>query len=118
MYEGNKKVYMPVDEYWKKILDGRISGEIKYPVLEKVIHFALSIAEANASVERLFSQMFHIITKDRNKLDTSTIKGLLTTKSFLQSNGSCTNLEIDNSMMYHIKASHSKYIERNMEKNA
>ena len=27
------------------------------------------------------------------------------------------NLDIDDSMMYHLKASHSKYVERNLEKN-
>ena len=79
--------------------------------------FALSIAEANAGVERMFRQLLHIITKDRNSLATHTIKGLLITKSYLQSIGSCKNFEIDDSMMYHIKASHSKYVERNLEKN-
>ena len=115
--EGNKKKYIPLDKYWRQILNLKESGELKYPIIERVVKFALSIAEANASVERLFSQLLHIISKDRNKLEVHTIKGLLITKSFLHSNGTCMNLDIDDSMMYHLKASHSKYVERNLEKN-
>ena len=115
--ENNKKVYIPIDKYWGNILDMNTSNENKYPIIEKVVKFALSIAEANAGVERMFSQLFHIITKDRNQLATHTIKGLLITKSYLKSIGNCTNFEIDESMMYHLKASRSKYVERNLEKN-
>ena len=114
--EANKKIYIPIDIYWGKIFDMNTGNE-KYPIIEKVVKFALSIAEANAGVERMFSQLLHIITKDRNSLATHTIKGLLITKSYLQSIGSCKNFKIDDSMMYHIKASHSKYVERNLEKN-
>ena len=115
--ENNKKVYIPIDKYWGNILDMNTSNENKYPIIEKVVKFALSIAEANAGVERMFSQLFHIITKDRNQLATHNIKGLLITKSYLKSIGNCTNFEIDESMMYHLKASRSKYVERNLEKN-
>ena len=116
-HEGNKVVYEPIDKYWGKIISQTSRGELKYPVLEKVVRFALSIAEANGSVERLFSQLLHMIPKEKSNLETHTIKGLLTTKSFLQTNGSCTDLTIDDSMMYHIKASHSNYRERNLERN-
>ena len=59
--EGNKKVYMPIDQYWLNIFNVSSSYESKYPTIEKVVKFALSIAEANTDVERLFSQLFHII---------------------------------------------------------
>ncbi|CAL4117850.1 unnamed protein product [Meganyctiphanes norvegica] len=114
--EENKKKTKSISNYWRVIFYLKDIGDNKYPVIEKVVKFALSIAEANASVERLFSQLFHIITKDRNKLETHTVKGLLITNSYLQANGTCTNLKIDETMMYHIKASHSKYCERNLER--
>ena len=114
---GNKKKPVAVDKYWRTILDLMDCGEVRYPIIGKVVRFALSIAEANGTVERLFSQLFHIIRKDRNRLETHTIKGILTTKSYLQNNETCMNLRIDESMMYHIKSAYSKYSEMNLEKN-
>ena len=66
--------------YWKSIFEIRDFGELKFPIIKKVARFSLSIAEANGDVERLFSQISHIISKDRNKLSVNTIKGLITKK--------------------------------------
>ena len=108
--------HIPVEEHWKAIFEINDAGEPKFPLIEKVVRFARSIAEANADVERLFSQVLHIITKDRNRLDTHTLKGLLRTKSYIQTIGSCLNFEIDEGMMANISASHSKY-EQRLESN-
>ena len=59
--EGNKRVYMPIDQYWLNIFNDSSSYESKYPTIQKVVKFALSI------------------------------KGLLITKGYLQSVRSCKN---------------------------
>ena len=59
--EGNKRVYMPIDQYWLNIFNDSSSYESKYPTIQKVVKFAISI------------------------------KGLIITKSYLQSVGSCKN---------------------------
>ena len=104
--------HIPVEEYWKSIFELVDEGEPKFPLIEKVVRFARSIAEANADVERLFSQIFHIISKDRTRLETQTLRGLLITKSYIQTIGSCLNFKVDEGMMANINESHSKYVQR------
>ena len=104
--------HIPVQEYWKAISEINEAGEQKFPIIEKVVKFTSSIAEANADVERLFSQIFHIINEKRNRLGTDALRGLLITKSYIQTIGSCLNFKIDESMMANIEASHSRYAER------
>ena len=43
----------------------------------------LAFAEANAAVEPTFSQLAHIISKDRSNLCVECIKGLMACKTFL-----------------------------------
>ena len=65
----NLNNYIPVDKYWSKIIDKKVQhNEPKYPVISKVVKCCFAIFEANASVERLFSQITHIINKERNHL--------------------------------------------------
>ena len=85
---------------------------MKFPLIRKVVLFAFSIAEANADVERVFSQVFSIVDKERNRLGTDALRGLLITKNYLQTIGSCLDFQVDDSMMASIKSSHRKYIER------
>ena len=104
--------HIPLNVYWKSIFKINDFGEIKFPNIKKVARFALSIAEANEDIERLFSQVSHVISKDRNKLKPHTIKGLLITKSFLQTNGTCLSFSLDHSMMNSIRAASSRYFQR------
>ena len=106
------KGHICVRDYWNTIFDLKDAGDTKFPLIQRVVKFALSIAEANADVERIFSQVFHIVNKDRNRLSTDTIRGLLVTKSYLQTIGTCLNFKVDDSMMASIKMSHRKYTER------
>ena len=69
-----KKKPISVDRYWRTILALMDCGEVRYPIIGKVVRFVLSNAEANGTIERHFSQSFHIIRKDRNRLETHTIK--------------------------------------------
>ena len=104
--------HIPVEEYWKAILEINEEGEPKFPLIKRVVQFTRSIAEANADVERLFSQILHIINKNRNMLEMHTLRGLLITKNYIQTTGSCLNFKIDESMMANIHASHSRYVQR------
>merc|ERR1712121_57774 len=69
-------------------------------------------AEANVDVERVVNQVFSFVDKERNRLGTDALRGLLTTKNYLQTIGSCLDFQIDDSMMASIKSSHRKYIAR------
>ena len=112
------KQYVCVRKYWKSIFDIKDADEMKFPLIQKVVLFAFSIAEANADVERVFSQVFSIVDKERNRLGTDALCGLLITKNYLQTIGSCLDFQVDDSMMASIKSSHRKYIERTKsEKN-
>ena len=76
-----------------------------------MVLFAFSIAEANADVEWVFSQVFSFVDKERNRLGTDALCGLIT-KIYLQTLGSCLDFQVDDSMIASIKSSHRKYIER------
>lgn len=104
--------HIPVAEHWKAVFEINDAGEPKYPLIEKVVNFACSIAVANADVERQFSQVLHILTDGRSNLDPHNLKGLLITKNYLQTIGSCLNFKIDHSMLANINVSYSKYKER------
>ena len=96
-----------IDKYWLRIMEiMEDDGDFKYCVISKVVKCCLSIAEANASVERLFSQVTHILQKDRNRLTIETVKGLLYCKE------KCTDVNIDENMIYNAKVAHSRYTEK------
>ena len=64
LYIDKSDNYIPIDKYWSKIMDMEIQNrELKYSVISKVVKCCFTIFEANASVERLFSQITHIVKK-------------------------------------------------------
>ena len=101
-----------VRDYQKTVFELKDAGEPRFPLIQKVVWFAISIAEASAEVEQLFSQIFHIVNKDRNRLGTHSIKGFLVKQSYIQTIGTCLNFKIDSSMMACINVTHSKYVQR------
>merc|ERR1712121_246708 len=103
-YTDEIEKYKPLDFYWSKIFDIKdCNNEVKYPILSKVVKICLSLAEANADVERLFSQITHIINKERNCLNLDTVKAILRSKEV------CYNAKVDNQLMYNVKAASSRY---------
>ena len=54
-----------VRDYQKTVFELKDAGKPKFPLIQKVVWFALSIAKANTEVEWLFSQIFHIVNKDK-----------------------------------------------------
>ena len=54
-----------VGHYWRKIeLMKTAVGDLKYPLIIKVVKVALSLAHGNAEVERGFSENAKNVTKD------------------------------------------------------
>ena len=107
---------VPIDTYWTSIFNIKISNQLKYPTIKKVVICCLSFAEANAAVERQFSQLAHILSKDRSRLDENTIKGLMACKSTMAANKKfCFNFPV-NDMIIHSLSARSRYVARLAEK--
>ena len=60
---------------------------MKFLLIQKVILFAFFIAEANADVEQVFSQVFSFVDKERYRLGIDTLRGLLIRKNYLPTIG-------------------------------
>ena len=80
------------------------NNEPKYRIISTVVKGCFAISEANASVERLFSQISHILNKEQNSLSLDSVKGILHSKEM------CTKAKIDDRLMLNAKAAHSHYI--------
>ncbi|KAL0849463.1 hypothetical protein ABMA28_013746 [Loxostege sticticalis] len=89
-----------IEEFWKKIMTAINSGDgnLLYPVLTSFISALLSLPHSSASVERIFSAINLMKTKQRNKLCTETIAGLLHTKTLLR-NAPCFDLNVNLNML-------------------
>ena len=82
------------------------NNEIKYPKISKVVMCVFAIFEANGSVERLFSQISHIVGKDRNRQTLDNIKG------HLHSKGICMDAKIDDKIIYNVIAAHTRMVSK------
>ena len=104
--------------YWGKIYQIKDDGgELKFPTLSKVVKKFLSLAEANAPVERAFSQIKHLIGKDRNRLLPETVNALMVTKSHIQSTSSCYNQDINENLMHNVRNSRRLYFDGKKNNN-
>ncbi|VEN52569.1 unnamed protein product [Callosobruchus maculatus] len=82
------------EEYWKQIfkMKNATNTEI-FPNLKKVINLLLILPFSNASVERVFSNLFNIKTDKRNFLSTNTVRGILSSKEGISLEGGCVKWE-------------------------
>ena len=113
---------MSIDEkinleiYWGKVFQLKDeAGEIRFPIISKVVKNYLALSEANASVERAFSQIAHVIRKDRTRLLPETVNALMVTKSHMENTLSCYKQEINDNLMNNVKNSHCLYQNRNID---
>ena len=83
------------------------NNETKFPIISTVVKSCFAIAEGNASVERCFSQITHILKKERSNLSLDSVKGILHSKEM------CINAKIDDRLMFNAKAAHSRYTAKN-----
>ena len=75
-----------VDHYWRKIeLMKDAVGDLKYPLIIKVVKATLSLAQGNAEIERGFSESAKNVTKDRVLLSEASVNAILSTKDGLKS---------------------------------
>ena len=75
-----------LDHYWRKIeLMKNAVGDLKYPLIIKVVKAALSLAHGNAEVERGFSESAKNVTKDRVLLSEASVNAIQSTKDGLKS---------------------------------
>ncbi|KAG5876442.1 hypothetical protein JTB14_000526, partial [Gonioctena quinquepunctata] len=78
------------DSYWHVIFNLKNSAGIDlFPNLKQVIALLLILPFSNASVERVFSDLFNVKNHKRNQLNTSTIRAILASKEGIESSGGC-----------------------------
>jgi len=78
--------------YWRKVFSLKNdANELIFPNLKKVFSLLLVLPFSNASVERIFSNVFNIKTDKRNLLNTDTLRSILATKDGIAKSGGCLN---------------------------
>lgn len=88
-----------LDSFWqtiKKIKSG--DGTETFCLLTKFVSHILCLPHSSANVERIFSLINLLKTKQRNTLNTDTIIGLLHCKDYLK-NDQCYNFEVDRDLI-------------------
>lgn len=88
-------------EFWKIVKtekDG--NNEERYPLMNRLVSYILTLPHSSACVERLFSTININKTKLRNRLSTDTLTGILHSKNILNNQQkSCYNFNISSDMI-------------------
>lgn len=84
--EDSFLVMNPVD-YWGVISKQIIRDKPRFPNLSKFVGFIFSLPFSNVPVERVFSQMRLVKTKQRNSLHNTTLASLLQAHEWFKQNG-------------------------------
>ena len=107
--------YDSLQNHWGKIFEMKDEvGDKKIPIISKVVKFCLSFSEANASVERTFSQIAHII-KDRNRILPDTVNALMVTKSYIENSAPCYKQEIKADLIENVRNAYRRYSNSNKD---
>lgn len=86
------------EEFWMKLFrTSQGDGTQAFPSLERFVPPVLCLPHSSAAVERIFSAV-NMKTKQRNRLATSTVSGLLYTKQMLGSS-SCFHFPIEKELL-------------------
>ncbi|XP_066990850.1 zinc finger protein 862-like [Macrobrachium rosenbergii] len=86
---------MPVEEFWNHIRKMKTGDDrYEFPVLINFVFSILSLPHSSAAAERIFSAVNVMKTKQRNRLSTQTLCGLLHSKRYLKDN-TCFNFPVD-----------------------
>lgn len=90
-----------VDKFWNEV--GKISdvnGEVKYPNLVRFVQQMTILPVSSAKVERIFSDINRIKTKDRNRFNNKNVAAIIHGKEGLrQIEGGCSTFVPDRSML-------------------
>lgn len=89
------KIDDDIDSFWHKLLIHDYgNGIYSFQNLSRFALMAISLPHANAECERVFSAVNLSKTKSRNRIVTSTLKGLLLTKQRVKTqNQNCVKFE-------------------------
>ena len=106
------KTDMGQEEFWgslDKVKNGL--GTPQFPLLCRYMQALLVLPCSNADVERVFSSVNNIKTKQRNKLHSSTVSSLLKVKNGIteQPTGSCVSFKLNNSIRQRMQSSSNDY---------
>ena len=108
--DSSKKLKVMALDFWTKIFSLRtITGDIKYPLIAKIVQFIIILPFGTASVERDFSLVNIIKSRLRNSLKTETLCALLRVREMVSEDITAFEpdremFELYNSEMYdHVK---------------
>ncbi|CAL4245848.1 unnamed protein product [Meganyctiphanes norvegica] len=108
--------YDSLQTHWGKIFQMRDEvGDKKFPIISKVVKFCLSLSDSNASAERTFSQIAHIIRKDRNRILPDTVNAVMVTKSHIENTVPCYKQVIQKDLLDNVKNAYQLYSNRNKD---
>ena len=88
-----------IELFWKVILNQRrADSSVAFPILKKFIFNVLVLPVSSANVERTFSTINLNKTKTRNRLECTTLSGILKTKDLMKKQNMCCNFKPDREM--------------------
>lgn len=79
----NLKSLTDLESFWSYVFSCKKDDSLLYPNLKKLVSQVISLPHSSAAAKRVFSQLFLIKTKPRNKLDVKTCQSLLCTKYYI-----------------------------------
>ena len=89
------------EQFWSEMSEKCMAnGEKKYPHVSDLALAILSTPVSNASVERLFSVMNIVKSKQRNAMSIGMLEAILTVRSYLSNfRQTCTTYEVSDRML-------------------
>lgn len=105
-----KVINSNVNEYWSIIMSLKKGNKsVMFPLLTVLVKNIMTLPHSTACVERIFSMLNMIKTKERNRLNTSNLIGLLHSKRAIKDTN-CYSMKYDkdyidvfNKSMYYFK---------------
>ncbi|CAL4087363.1 unnamed protein product [Meganyctiphanes norvegica] len=91
---------------------GKILWKRKIMIMNQNIRLYLKSLNFDFLLLKPFSQLSHILKKDRNKLSLFSVKGILHSKEI------CTKATVDDRLMYNVKAAYARYAAKTALKEA
>ncbi|XP_046689130.1 uncharacterized protein LOC124375050, partial [Homalodisca vitripennis] len=87
-------------QYWKAVFSLKtVAGDAMFTEIQKVFNLLFILPFSNSSVERIFSELKHCKTNDRNKLKTETVVSLMGTREGIRNSGGCVKFEPTKEML-------------------
>jgi len=78
-----------VEEFWVNLKKLEVENEYPFRVLSNFVLTVLSLPQSKVSCKRMFSKINLIKTKQRNRLQTPTLNGLLMASQCMQETTCC-----------------------------